>query len=213
MSRKVVFIIAAVLIMVPPGARAQKHPQFRYIGLDAGMTMAGIRSSADYVSHARNFGARVALSGNYSLSSSKSAEAALVFEQKGAADPVFDITTNLNYLTLPVYFKLVAGNDPQLYITAGAYASRLINASRKGGRYVEGRPDIVNEKVTASFRSLDAGLMVGVGMMIRLYEDFDFIVSAGISGGFLKIDDLPGHKPRNYNISISVGYIYYIGYR
>jgi hypothetical protein len=213
MSRKVIFLIAAIVILVLPGAHAQKHSRFRYIGLDAGMTMAGIRSSADYVSHASNFGARAGLSGNYSLSNSKSAEAALVFEQKGGTDPVFDITTNLNYLTLPVYFKVVAGGDPQLFVTAGVYGSRLISASRKGVGFAEGRPDTVNEKVTARFRTYDYGLMAGGGMMIRLYDDFDFIVTAGVSGGLLKIDDLPGHNPRNYNINISAGYIYYIGLR
>ncbi len=213
MSRKVIFLIAAILILALPGAQAQKHSRFRYIGLDAGMTMAGIRSSADYVSHARNFGARAALSGNYSLSNTKSAETALVFEQKGGADPVFDIATNLNYLTLPVYFKMVAGDDPQLFITAGAYASRLISASRKGVGFAEGRPDTVNEKVTARFRPFDYGLMAGGGMMIRLYENFDFIVTSGVSVGLLKIDDLPGRNPRNYNINISAGYIYYIGIR
>lgn len=213
MGRKAIFIIAAILLLVSPGARAHRHPQFRYIGLDAGMTMAGIRTSADYVSHPGNFGFRTGLAGNFSFSDSKSAEAALVFEQKGSSDPVFDITTNLNYLTVPVYFKVIAGKDPQLFLTAGAYASRLISASRKGRAFVEGRPDMVNEKVTSRFRPFDAGLIIGGGMMVRLYDDFDFIVSAGFSGGILKIDGMAGHNPRNYNINISVGYIYYIGLR
>jgi hypothetical protein len=214
MTRKVICCLFLILLPGVPGLLAQKYPQFRHIGLDAGMTLAGIRSTGHYTGNLSNFGARAGLSGNYSFCVRNSVETAIVFEQKGGNDPVYDITTNLNYLTLPVYYKLSSGKDPQLFITAGAYISRLISASRKGTMHANGEALRVNENVTSRFRPFDAGLSAGAGMMVRLYDDFDFIVSAGISRGLLRVfEDFPGDNPGNLNIHLSAGYIYYIGFR
>jgi hypothetical protein len=212
MIRKIIFALLAVCLL-SFSTEAQKHPQLRYISLDAGVNMAGIRSSGNYDNHAKNYGVRLGLSGNYSLSNLISLGAALAFEQKGAADPVYDINTNLNYLALPVYIKLTAGRDPRLFLTTGVYVSTLLNANRRGERFISGQSNAINEKVTAEFNPLDIGLTAGGGIIVRLYDDFDFLISAGISSGLLNIADTPGHSPKNYHINISAGYIYYIGFR
>jgi hypothetical protein len=214
MTRKVIYCLFLILLPGVPCLVAQKYPQFRYIGLDAGLTLSGIRSSDNYAGNLSNFGARTGLSGNYSFCVQNSVEAAIFFEQKGGNDPVHDITTNLNYLTLPVYYKLSSGKDPQLFVTAGAYISHLISASRKGMMFADGETVRVNENVTGRFRPFDAGLTAGAGMMVRLYDDFDFKVSVGIAGGLLRVfEDFTGNNPANLNIHISAGYIYYIGFR
>jgi hypothetical protein len=210
MTRKAICCLFILLLHGAPCLLAQKYPQFRYIGLDAGLTLAGIRSADHYTGNLSNFGARTGLTGNYAFCARNSVEAAVVFEQKGGNDPIHDITTNLNYLTLPVYYKLSSGKDPQLFVAAGAYVSRQISASRKGVIFADGETVRVDENVAGRFRPFDAGLTAGAGMMVRLYDDFDFIVSAGVSGGLLKIE---GNDARNVNIEISVGYIYYIGFR
>ncbi len=191
----------------------QKHPRFRYLYLDAGLNIAGVHSGSRFDRHKKNFGTNISLSGNYSFCETRSIGASLAFEQKGAVDNVFDINTNLNYLSLPIYFQWVTGKDPRLFITTGAYTAWLVNATRRG-EYVDGGQTVkVNDNVTTDFRPLDFGLLFGFGMMVRLYDDFDFTVtfrgSAGLSNILIHATD----NPKNYHFNISLGYIYYIGFR
>ncbi len=213
MTRKIIYALFSIVSLTFLQAEAQKHPQLQYISLDAGLNMAGIHSTGAFDNHNKNFGIRLCLSGNYSFNDYASLGAALSFEQKGAGDPVYDFNTNLNYITLPLYFKVRTGKDPQLFFTAGIYGSRLLSASRRGERFVGGQSEKVNEKVTSEFRPFDMGLAAGGGIMVKLYDNFDFMVSAGISRGLLKIDKLPDESAKNYIIGISAGYIWYIGFR
>jgi hypothetical protein len=213
MGRKILFPALVLFLLAPLNAEAQKHTRLRFVGFDAGLNMAGIRSASAYDSYAKNFGIRSGVSANLSFSDSRSAGVALSFEQKGGVDPALNINTNLDYLTLPVFFHLKTRNDPSLFFTTGIYVSTLLNASRRGESFINGQTGIVRENATSEFRPVDFGLTAGGGIMVRLYADFDFMISAGLSAGLLNIEDIPGHRPRNYNISISAGYIYYMGYR
>lgn len=210
---KIVTVLSIIVLLSSQSVTARKHPQFRYVSLDAGLNMAGIRSSSQYDSHAKNFGTSFSLSGNYSFSDFMSIGASLSFEQKGAVDPVHDVKTNLDYLTLPVYMKFATGKDPRLFLISGAYVSGLIYAGRRGERFIDGQLTTVNEKVTPEFRSFDIGLTVGGGIMVKLYEDFDFKVSGSLSAGLINISGISGQRPKNYHINLSIGYIYYIGFR
>lgn len=213
MNRIILLFLISAAFLIFEAASAQKHPQFRYISLDAGFNMAGIRSSGDYDKHQKNFGVNISLSGNYSFSELNSLGAGLIFDQKGAVDNVYDIHTNLNYLTLPVYSKWVIGKDPGMFITAGIYAAWLLNAGMRGEQVVNGQIIHIKENVTDNFRHFDAGLALSAGMMVRLYDDFDFLVTIRGTSGMLKIESSSGYRPRNYHINISLGYIYYIGNR
>ena len=213
MNLKITLSLFSVFFLVAAESLAQKHPQLQYISLDAGLNLSGIRSAGHYDNHARNLGARISLSVNYSLCNSKSVGTSLSFEQKGATDPVHKINTNLNYLTIPVYFKFTAGKDPKFYFMAGSYFSSLVSASRKGDLNINGNTTTVNNKVTAEFNRFDAGLAAGCGIGIKLYDNLDLMISTRISSGLIKIEDIPGERPRNYQINISTGYIYYIGFR
>ena len=209
------FISAALLVLFMPffAAECQKHPQLRYIGIDAGFNMAGIRQASQYDRHEKNTGANINLSSNYSFSDSKSIGASLSFEQKGAVDHIYDVKTNLNYFTLPLYVKWVTGKEPRFFLTAGGYTALLVSANKRGEQLLDGQTVTVNENVSGNFRSFDYGLLIGTGMMVRLYDDFDFMVSMRGSAGLFKIEDQPGHRPKNYHVNISIGYIYYIGFR
>ena len=206
--------VTLLLYMLQLNVEAQKHPQLRYLGVDAGFNMAGIRSASQYDRHKKNFGANVNFSANYSFSDSKSVGASLSLEQKGATDPVYDLKTNMNYASLPVYLKLVTGKEPRFFFTGGLYAGWLINAKIRGEQLQDGKLVGVNENVSGDFRSFDYGLVASTGMMVRLYDDFDFIFSIRGSSGLLRITDHPpGPRPQNYSINVSIGYIYYIRFR
>lgn len=210
---KIVIAFSIIFLLSAQTTAASKHPQLRYISLDAGLNMAGIRSSDRYDNHAKKFGPALRISGNYSFSDSRSIGASLAFERKGSVDPVHDIKTNLGYLTLPVYFKFVTGKDPRLFFVSGVYASKLLFAGRRGEHYIDGQLTAVNETVTHEFSSFDFGLTAGGGIMVKLYEDFDFLVSGNLSAGLVNIAKYSGQNPKNYTITISIGYIYYIGFR
>jgi hypothetical protein len=213
MGWKIICSVLTVCFFINFNAEAQKHPQLRYLSADAGFNISGIRSAFHYDKHVKNFGANISIAGNYSFSDFKSAGVALSFEQKGASDNVHDVNTNLNYLSLPVYFKWAAGKDPVIFFTTGVYAGWLINANKRGELFVDGKTNRVSENITSGFRSLDGGLIIGTGIMVRLYDDFDFMITVRGSLGLLKIENFPGHNPKNYHINIGLGYIYYIGFR
>ncbi len=213
MNRKITFTLIFLFLLAVAESLAQKHPQLQYISLEAGLNMSGIRSAGHYDNHAKNLGTRVSFSAGYSFCDFKSLGASLSFDQKGASDPIHRIVTNLNYLTIPVYFRLATGKDPKLFIAAGGYFSNLISASRKGEVLVEGNTIPVNNRITSEFNRFDAGVTANGGMILRLYDDFDFMISAGISSGLMRIEDIPESRPKNYRLNISAGYIYYIGFR
>lgn len=213
MSRKITSVILSLILSGSLNAGDGKHPQLRYISFDAGLNISGISSSLNYDSHRKNFGASVNLSGNFSFTDSWSVEAALAFEQKGAVDNIYDINTNLNYLALPVYMKWITGKDPRLFIITGFYGSWLINAIKRGKQYAGGEVTRVNENVSSDFYEYDYGIILGTGMMVRLYDDFDFILSLRGSAGLPGIVRQTGLKSRNYHFNISLGYVYYIGFR
>lgn len=203
-----------VLFMLQLSVEAQKHPQLRFIGFTAGMNMAGIRSDLQYDRNKKNFGANINLSANYSFSDSKSIGASLSFEQKGAVDHIYDIKTNINYASLPVYFELITGKEPRFIFTAGVYPAWLISANNRGNKLFDGQSIRVDEDASNNFKSFDFGFLAGTGILIRLYDDFDFLVNIRSSVGLINIKEtMQGSRPKNYHFSISIGYIYYIGFR
>jgi len=212
MNRKTQYFLIAFLFSVLIRVDAQKHPQFQYISFEGGINLAGVIPEGQFGNEIK-LGFFTGVSGNYSLSDVRSIGASLFFDQKGAADKVHDITTSLNYIKVPVYMKWFSGKDPRLYFSAGVYTGWLVSASKKGDQFIDGQHTEINENVTGNFNRFDTGLTAGVGLMIRLYDDLDFMVSAGGSAGLLDIDNNPLETLRNYQVNVSLGYIYYIGYR
>ncbi len=191
----------------------QKHPQLRFVAFDAGLNMSGIRSASEYQRQPGCFGISAGISGNYSFSDSRSVGVSLEFSQKGAAEYIPDINTKLNYLSLPVFYLYNFKKDPGFFVLGGVYGSCLISASRRGELLNSGQNSRISENITSDFMSFDYGILLGMGMTVRLYDDFDFTVKIRGSAGFSKIKNTDESSPRNYNIGISLGYIYYIGFR
>lgn len=214
MSLRLIYTLILLLLFFRTDMAGQKHPQFRYISADAGINMAGIHSDSRYDRHKKNFGVSFGIGGNYSFSEVKSIGASISLDQKGGVDPVHDLNTNLNYITLPVYMKWIKGKDPRLFLTAGGYAAWLLNANIKGTRHLSGQHTTINESVLDNFRRFDYGIILETGMMVRLYDDFDFKITVGGSAGLSSISSTAeSEKPMNYHFNIRIGYIYYIGFR
>jgi hypothetical protein len=212
MNRKLITTIS-IFLSVFSYSGAQKHPQLRYVSFDAGVNMSYFHPAGLYDLHQKNPGPHLAVSGDFSFSDSWSAGASLVFDRKGAVDPAHDINTNLNYLSLPVFMKWIAGKEPRFFLTTGFYSSWLLSAQIKGEQFINGQINRVNENATADFRSFDYGLILRGGMMTRLNDNLDFMVTVGGAAGLPDIANSPETSLRNYNLNLSLGYIYYIGYR
>ncbi|MGF1585433.1 MAG: outer membrane beta-barrel protein [Bacteroidales bacterium] len=213
MNLKLIFTVIIILQALFIHVEAQKHPQFRYVSFEAGMNLSGISSAPQFDEHQKNAGFHAGVSGNYSFSDFKSIGASLVFDRKGAVDRVHNINTNLNYVSIPFHMKWIIGKEPRLFLTTGIYVSRLISAKRRGEQNVDGQISAVDENITDEFSPFDIGINLGTGLMIRLYDDIDFMVNVGGGAGLLKISDMPEYSPRNFNLNLSLGYIYFIGYR
>jgi hypothetical protein len=213
MNLKLTFAVIIIIQTLFIRVEAQKHPQFRYVSFEAGMNLSGISSAPQFDEHQKNAGLHAGVSGNYSFSDFKSIGASLVFDRKGAVDRVHNINTNLNYVSLPFHMKWIIGKEPRLFLTTGIYVSRLISAKRRGEQNIDGQISAVDENITDEFSPFDIGINLGTGLMIRLYDDIDFMVNVGGGAGLLKISDIPEYSPRNFNLNLSLGYIYFIGHR
>ncbi len=213
MPLKVISTVILSLLLTGYSGWSQKHPQFRYVSFDAGLNMSGIRSAHEYQKNPGCFGVRAGMSGNYSFSDARSVGFSLLFNQKGAREHIPQIKTNLNYLSLPVFYLYKTGRDPGFFFLGGAYGSYLLNAGRRGELSTGEQQSKIRETVTSEFKSYDYGVILGLGMMIRLYDDFDFKVAIQGSAGLPVIKNMEGSNPRNYNINLSLGYIYYLGFR
>lgn len=208
------FIIIILLFQVSGrNLFSQKHPQFQTIGIHAGGGLYGIRSGEFYDDFDKNISLHVAPLINYSLTDDIILCSGIGFELKGAPDKRFSYNTRLSYIVLPFYGKYLFNKAPRFYGLAGIYGGYLLGATKKGE--IKIGPDItpVDENVISDFNRFDFGITAGAGYIIRLSLDLDFFVELKTNIGLLSIEKIEGFKPKNYGYSLSIGYLYYIGFR
>lgn len=192
---------------------SQKHPQLQTIGIIAGTGLYGISGGERYDTYDKNVSFHITPLLNYSLSDQVLLCTGLGFELKGAPDKVYDYNTRLSYLIFPVYGKYLFNKSPRFYVLAGIYGGYLLGATQKGSMKLGPDETVINENVISDFKRIDLGITAGAGYMIRLNFDLDFFVELKTNIGVLNIGTIEGFKPKNYGYTLSLGYLYYIGFR
>jgi hypothetical protein len=209
----IIFILLLFFQFSEKYSFSQKHPQLQTIGINAGPGLYGITGVEFYDEYDKNISFHVTPLVNFSLSDRVLICTGLGYELKGAPDKIFDYNTRLSYLVLPVYGKYLFNKSPRFYALAGIYGGYLIGATKKGSMKLGPDETRINENVISDFRRMDLGLTAGAGYMIRLNFDLDFFVEVKTNIGVLNIGAVDGFKPKNYGYSLSLGYLYYIGFR
>jgi hypothetical protein len=192
---------------------SQKHPQLQTLGIKSGVGLYGIRSGEFYDDFDKNLSFHIAPVLNYSLSDDILICAGVGFELKGAPDSRYNYNTRLSYLVVPVYGKYLFNKTPRFYGLAGIYGGYLLTATRKGEIKLGPNVTPVDENVLSEFRKIDFGIIAGAGYMIRLNIDVDFFVELKANIGLADIEKSQSFRPRNNGYTLSLGYLYYIGFR
>lgn len=211
--KTIIFIFLLFFLISGKNIFSQKHPQLQTIGIYAGPGLYGINGGEFYDEYDKNISFHITPLVNFSLSDHVLLFTGLGFEMKGAPDKVFDYSTRLNYLILPVYGKYLFNKSPRFYALAGFYGGYLIGATKKGNMKLGPDETVINENVTSDFRKVDLGITAGAGYMLRLNFDLDFFVELKTNFGVLNIGTDEGFKQKNYGYTLSIGYLYYIGFR
>lgn len=192
---------------------SQKHPQLQTIGIKIGAGLYGIAGDGFYDEYDKNLSLHFLPLVNFSLADDIHICSALGFEMKGAPDGRFNYNTRLSYLVFPVYGKYLFNKNPRFYFLAGIYGGYLLSAKEKGEMKIGPEVTRLDRNVIEDFKPIDLGITAGAGYMIRLGFDVDFFVELKTNIGLLNISEIEGRKSRNYGYSLSVGYLYYIGFR
>jgi len=153
-----VFLLAAVLA----------HGQ-SYLGLFGGLNMSKL--SGDVPSKAKyknsiglNFGVNLDLRLSetifLSIQPSYSQEGTkLSYSLDGSVEPIDSVTVNLNYFSLPVFFKITSANE-RFYALAGIETALLLNSSQT--------IDDVEQDIEAEVTELNVAIHFGVGLRIPI---------------------------------------------
>lgn len=163
------------------------------IGIEAGAGARHISSSAWKYNVAAGYSFGVSF--QYKLNNSLSLRTNLHMERKGGVLPDVFITdeqgnplgetnmsTNLDYLTLPILLRLSVGRSVKFFVNLGPYCGLLVRESYR----TEG-PNRAIGFNTSPYDNVDFGLILGMGAAIPLNEKWDLSVEARYNMGLLNI--------------------------
>jgi outer membrane protein with beta-barrel domain len=118
-----------------------------------------------------------------------------------------------NYITLPVLARFSFGKKTLFFAEGGGFASYLLNSYIN----VTGIPvNYQNGSTTASYKRLDAGVSIGLGLSVPLGEKLLLSVEVRDNLGLLNISEFPVYKDKfikTNSTNLLVGLAYRLGKR
>jgi opacity protein-like surface antigen len=162
----------------------------------------------------------------YRLDKSVSLQTGLLFDRKGYAlnDTSFyyhriasdtryvsnkvDTKIALDYLTVPLNFRISSGKTVNFYVDFGAYAGFLVNAFCHGTAIRKNsdsysytiQKTIVNDAVEGYYKSVDWGYKTGLGFQFPFMDNMKFDFGISYYGSFNPILQKPDAYTTNYMV-------------
>lgn len=211
---KVIYIILVLFFLAQSHALYSQHPRnpqvFAYnvkksptLGIKGGAMLSTITGDEAIDQFAKKLSPEIGLTGAIYMHPQFSARAELNYESKGGKFSNHDMKMNLQYVSLPIYFKFNFTRDPEIYIYGGGYASYLIAANTKGTFEKLLEPDpvskTINEDILPYLNQFDAGYVVGAGVQGRYNRSFDLFLDFRYSKGLVNLDN--GSATNRYNFN------------
>jgi len=175
------------------------------IGIEGGPSLSIIYAKTGMYSHSRfSVGGVSGVFYQYNFNKIFSLKTAISYERKGCrleskSDqvPAGDLIYNFDYLSLPLLFKVSAGQKIKFFANAGPCFSYLLNQSmylkpKTGKTYKLGNDP-------NSYKSYDLGILFGIGMSVPIQDRFLISVEIRDNTGLMSIRD-------NYNQPDAFGY-------
>jgi hypothetical protein len=167
------------------------------IGLNAGATYSKLYGKNVYDSPGYK-GFLIGASFEYYLNESLSLKTNLNYERKSFGDsfPFTDnrgmligqikVTTNFDYLTIPIMAKYEFGNSKKFFVNGGPFLGFLLSTKNKGKSKVLNLNSSTNIE---GLKKINVGLSFGIGMKVYSNDKSDLNIELRENLGLLNIDN------------------------
>ena len=136
----------------------------------------------------------VSFTGAFNFNKSILLQAELGYERKGnkftnqywddmgelVADSTYDVRTNLDYVTVPLFLKLNLGRSNKFYFQAGAYYGYLLRARYSGMKLGE---MVSKENIYEGLSLTDYGFVVGGGLETPIRRELSLLLDVKYNHG------------------------------
>ncbi len=193
------------LIILGTGGFLHGQSKTNDIGIEGGPGLSIIHAKTGMYSHSRfSMGGLSGIFYQYNFNKIFSLKTAITYERKGTrlenkSDqiPAGDLIYHFDYLSLPLLFKVSAGQKIKFFADAGPCFSYLLNQSmysksKNGKTYKLG-----NNPNT--YKSYDLGILLGIGMSVPVSDRFLISIEIRENYGLISIRD-------DYNQPDAFGY-------
>jgi opacity protein-like surface antigen len=194
-----------------------------YIKPGVGATMSWNSAAEQFGNYSANLSTKTGIIIGCHLDKTVSLQSGVQFERKGYSmsdssiyyhryasnvnyhgDKV-DSKVSLDYLTVPVNFKLSFGDPFTFYVDFGAYAGFLVNANlsgtiiRKysGSSYYRLDKINLNDAVEGYYKSTDFGYLAGLGFQFPFMKNMKFDIGIHYAKGFKNVLKAPEENENN----------------
>ena len=195
---KLILSIVFVFVFVLSG-RAQNPYSSPSFGLKGGVHLSALFGDDAMDTNAKLISPQIGITGAYFFSPRLSVNSEINYEKKGGKFKGYELTTNLHYVTIPVFGKYAFSKDPEIYIYAGGYASYLLAANTKGQFERFEFTKEINEDVKPNLTSFDYGIIAGFGVQGRFNRRADIFLDLRYCQGLYDIDKHSAESRYNLN--------------
>jgi hypothetical protein len=190
-------ILLLLIVLIGEAQNPHKSPTF---GLKGGVHLSSLHGDdAAMDVHAKLISPQVGLTGAYFFTKRLSVNIEANYEKKGGNFKSYELETNLNYATVPLFVKYAFFKDPQIYIYAGGYASYLLSANTKGQFEIFEVSKEINENIKPNLSAYDFGYLLGFGVQGRYNRRIDIFLDLRYCQGLNNIDNKTADHRYNFN--------------
>jgi len=190
----------------------------------AGATRSWNSSGTKPDNYSGKFGSNVGMIFGYRLDKSVSLQTGVIFDRKGytlddtslyyhriATDTRYvannvDTKIALDYLTVPLNFRISSGKALNFYVDFGVYAGFLMNAFCHGTAIHKNsdsysytiQKTVINDAIEGYYKSVDWGYKTGLGFQFPFRNNMKFDLGISYYGSFNPILRKPDENSPNY---------------
>jgi hypothetical protein len=187
--KTVLFIIGILLASMVYSQNETK------IGVNFGGTYSKFRGNSLIENADPKMDFLIGASFEYYIKENLSLKTGLNYERKGFTNKSFGfeefefssnkikVTTNFNYLILPILIKYELGNLKQFFVEGGVFLGYLLNTKTKASGYPTDDSTSLNKK-------LDVGLSFGIGKKFNLNDESNLNIEIRENLGLINISDV-----------------------
>jgi hypothetical protein len=213
MRKRFVFTVVAIFLIASSGAQAQVLSYGAKLGM-------GFPGFIDETIASQRITLAVGLTGSLKLSDGFQIMAELGFQRKGnkysaeynplgqASSDSAKVTTNLDYITVPLYLRVNLGRTSKFYFQAGAYYGYLMHANFSGMRSGE---LLKREPIRDGLYLHDYGIIAGGGIETPIRQGLGVILDIKYQYGLKDLNKNPliigNSMPlKNKGLTLSMGF-------